>query len=80
MNLKSGDPGSGGDGLRVGHARRETLPRRSHHRDLRGNQRDPEAGDRGADSEGVPAVNDHDSKRTNNPSCDIRRLRVQGQL
>lgn len=38
LSFTPGDSGPGWDGVRVGHARRKALPRRSHHRDLRGHQ------------------------------------------
>lgn len=49
-------PGPGRDGLRDGHARREALPRRPHHRNLRRHQRDSEASHRRPAAEGVPGV------------------------
>ncbi|CAK6440434.1 unnamed protein product, partial [Pipistrellus nathusii] len=48
------DPGR--HGLRDGDARRAALPRRPHHRDLRGHQRDPEAGHRRAPAQELPEL------------------------
>lgn len=65
VHLKPGHPDPGGDGLRHRHAGRAPLPRRPHHRDLRGHQRDPEARHRRADPEGVPAVDAVAGRRPN---------------
>lgn len=51
-----GHPDPGRHGVRDGDASRAVLSRRPHHRDLRGHQRNPETGDRGAPAAELPEL------------------------